>query len=369
MSTLYFLPWCRLQKPYSIGDFTLLPLSRNKQSAVLNPTDVKSVLSILDHFCDLEEQPVSEFTVALCSSRGLLADLPNEESASLQEFVAIACFSALADRDFECEHGRWSNGDCFRLHSCSWSDSFSADNAFRTKRRDGRFVLQGGFPVRYHRPIHTAVVDKIALPEELLGALWNARQNWKVDEWQKWREAIVTFIRANSESQDISWRVDWVLMCSAFQRILGKPTKATHKKAETVNEFSRHVSKPAKRLSIDAEILCEWLGEFCALRGDFAHGKRHSSQPRKWSDDQTHLSVAAIAFPLLVRLLLEEQKLYTAGTEDYAALAALPLFLQQERDSLLQRHDWWRIVLDQKLEVAIKLGLQEAGIGDNGTDR
>lgn len=295
--------------------------------------------------------------------------MTSEESASLQEFVALACFSALSAREFECAHGRWSNSACFRLHSCGpWDGPYSRENAFRIQRCDGRSVLQAGFPVKYHAPVQTAVVEKIALPEELLGGLRNGRQNLNTGEWQKWREAIVTFNRANSEGQDVSWRVDWVLRCGAFQRILGQPNNALHEKNETVKEFRKHISKPAKRLGIDEEILCEWLGEFCALRGDFAHGKRHPNQPRKWQNEQTHLSAAAIAFPLLVRLLLEQRHFYTAGTEDYAALAALPLFLQQERQPKQETKDWWQLVLEQRLAVAIKLGLEKAGAAHCAAD-
>ncbi len=247
-------------------------------------------------------------------------------------------------------------------------DSRQCVQGAATQRRDGRFVLQAGFPIKYHAPLHAAVVDKITLSEQLLGALWKAREEWDAHEWQKWREAIVTFNRANSESQDVSWRVDWILMCGAFQRILGKAAKALHKQDETVNELRKHLLKPAKRLGADHEIVCEWVREFCAMRGDFAHGKRHPTQPRKWREDQTHLSVAAIAFPLLIRLLLQEKHLYTLRLEDHAALAALPLYLNQAQSLSQQPIEWWRMVLDQKLAVAISMGLKESSPTGQGAN-
>jgi hypothetical protein len=361
MSTLHFLPWCRLERPYHVGEFALLPVSREIPTPNLDEADKNSILTILNHFRDVTEEPVHEFTVASCDSRGLLADLTDEESASLQEMVALACFSALADREFEHEVGKWSNTDCFRLHSYGpWTGSAAPDNAFRVLRRDGHSVLQAGFSVKYHIPMHAAVVEKIHLPEPFLRSLWQARESWSPDEWQKWREAIVTFNRANSDSPDVSWRVDWILMCAAFQRLLGKPGKAVHKQEETIKGFRKHLVKPAKRLGLDPEILCEWVGEFCSMRGDFAHGKRHPTQPRKWSSDQVHLTVGAVAFPLLVRLLLHEENVSTLGTAEYATLAALVLFLEQERNKAQKRSELWRIILDKRLEVAIRLGLAQA---------
>src|SRR5215471_13751110 len=113
MSTLYFLPWCRLLKSYSAGEFILLPLSRSAPPAC-DATEMESVLAMLNHFCDLKGQPIHEFTVVHCKDRGVLADLVDEDSAALQEFVAVACFTALAGRDFEHESGNWANSDCFR---------------------------------------------------------------------------------------------------------------------------------------------------------------------------------------------------------------------------------------------------------------
>lgn len=362
MSTLYFLPWCRLQDTTSVGGLTLFSVRRDVKPESMVAAQFESILKILSHFHGLDEHPVGEFSVAACMTRGVLADLAEEEAATLQEFVALVCFSALSVRDFESEHGRWSNSDCFRLHACGpWSGSLSPDNAFRIHRGDGVSVLQAGFPVKYHEPPHAAPIDNVQVSEKLLRSLWSYRQQAQNGEWQKWREAIVTFNRANSDGQDISWRVDWVLRCSAFQRILGKPTKALQEKKQTVEEFRKHISEPAKRLCMDETVLCDWLGEFCALRGDFAHGKRHPNQPRQWQKEQTHLSAAAIAFPVLVRFLLAQQKLYTTTIDDYASLAALCLFLEEHRGLSHGSKPWYDIFLEQRLDVAIKLGLQEAG--------
>jgi hypothetical protein len=116
----------------------------------------------------------------------------------------------------------------------------------------------------------------------------------------------VTFNRANSDSKDVSWRVDWVLMCAAFQRLLGTLTKALHRAGETVAKFKKHISMPANKVGVDVTIAYDWLEEFCSLRGDFAHGKRHPTQPRKWDNETIHLLTAAITLPLLIRTLLQE---------------------------------------------------------------
>lgn len=68
--------------------------------------------------------------------------------------------------------------------------------------------------------------------------------------------------------------------------------------------------------------------------------------------------MAAITFPLLVRTLLQQQGLYSLAPDDFASLAALPELLETERNHH-PRAKWWQLVMNQKLAVALKLGLEE----------
>jgi hypothetical protein len=59
-----------------------------------------------------------------------------------------------------------------------------------------------------------------------------------------------------------------------------------------------------------APVRYEWLKEFYRVRGDFSHGRLTTRQPMAWPNPFEHLTLAAIAFPLLVRCLLQRAGTY-----------------------------------------------------------
>jgi hypothetical protein len=72
----------------------------------------------------------------------------------------------------------------------------------------------------------------------------------------------------------------------------------------------------------------EWLSEFYRVRGDFAHGRLTTRQPMVWNATE-HLALAAIAFPFVVRCLLQRAGAYTLTRDDIAAIETFEPFADQ----------------------------------------
>ena len=62
--------------------------------------------------------------------------------------------------------------------------------------------------------------------------------------------------------------------------------------------------------------------------GDFAHGRLTTRQPMVWNATE-HLALAAIAFPFVVRCLLQRAGAYTLTRDDIAAIETFEPFADQ----------------------------------------
>ena len=149
--------------------------------------------------------------------------------------------------------------------------------------------------------------------------------------------------------------MEWVLTCSAFERLLEAPSKAkeiAHLFSETLRPTKSISANAAKRASPrkkdgGSSLRYEWMSEFYRIRGDFAHGKLKTEQPRMWTPSE-HLVLAAISFPLCMRALLQQKGHYLLTDDDreqidaFESLADQTGFLAEPPDSSGSGDSWWR---------------------------
>jgi hypothetical protein len=106
----------------------------------------------------------------------------------------------------------------------------------------------------------------------------------------------------------------------------------------------------------------EWMREFYRIRGDFAHGKLTSQQPTVWSPLE-HLVLGTIAFPLVVKSLLQAAGKYAFTTGDQAqidvfeALADTKDFLRPPADQKNSIDSHWKRLRDAR---ALRLTVEKA---------
>ena len=225
MPTLQFMPWCHIDKMYSVGEITLIPFECDELNENLDELTKRQIKIILASYKNLEGRPVRKATLVQYEDRPLLADLGDDELEATRESVELACFCGLAKREYF-RPGLYCNTDCFVLygHKFSQEPDFVAITSRRCDGRTyiGRFLATTVFSV----PVHVSTIEAVALDAELLDALVAFRKQVSNDEWSRWQNAIACFNQASTDNSTFRYQVEWVLLCSAFQRILRARSKA-----------------------------------------------------------------------------------------------------------------------------------------------
>jgi len=231
----------------------------------------------------------------------------------------------------------------------------------RTWRREGyTWSLWTLDSVVVSVPAHVRPVRFVPLDLPLLEALVAfARRGGS--EWGRWQHALSCFNQANTDSDAFRYQVEWGLLCSAFERLLD----AAPDYEDVAGKFVKSMTPSKPLLARDARrridrwkdpaapVRLEWLKEFYRVRGDFAHGRLTTRQQMAWAPRE-HLMLAAIAFPLLVRCLLQGAGAYTLARGDLAVVEAFESFADQAGflapppDSRGSIDTWWTRILGQR---------------------
>lgn len=328
MPQLRYMPWCHLDKPYQVGDIALVPLHRDQPMEGLDRLTVAYARLILRAYRNTSGLPVRNAVLVRYKDRDLLADLSADENAEAFELGQVAAFAGLANREYFTQMGNYCNADCFRMYGQPFREepSFSA---ITSRRADGRNM--NGIAISelsISEPPHVGH-QKVKLDEGLIQAICAHRTNADADEWARWQNAISCFNQANTDDSASMYQVEWVLLCSAFEHLLGSESKAddvARRFAAATPDLrsSPAIQSPRKldRWRDEGQPLRqEWMREFYRIRGDFAHGRLTTRQPCAWRVHE-HLFLSAVAFPLLVRCLLKAAGRYTFSEADERQLWA-----------------------------------------------
>jgi len=329
MLILQFMPWCRIDKTYAVGDVTIIPFRRDGPVEGVNAVTTSQIKTILASYKNLEGQPVREAALVRYTDRPLLADLSDDELEITHEWVELACFCGLAKREYFNQLGPYCNTDCFAFYAQGIGEP--GFTTIVSRRREGRTLNTWPLDkILFSVPVHVSPIDRVALDERLLDGLVAFRKEASDDEWSRWQNAISCFNQANTDNDTIRYQVEWVLLCSAFEHILEAKSKAEDVAKRftdaLVPSTSLLVGK-AKRYSaqkkwdVNKPLRYEWMNEFYRIRGDFAHGRLKTRQPAVWNPPE-HIVLATIAFPLLVRCLLQKRGKYELTDKDRAQVNA-----------------------------------------------
>jgi hypothetical protein len=349
--SLHFLPWCHLERAFSAGGVTLLPIDLSDPPSQLDDETIRSVRSVLSDFIGITGQPVEKFAVVSLHNHILLDYLVDPaDAAAIRDYIDIACLSGLSDREFLGRAEPYCNSDCFLYYERRF-DSVTGVRAPMFRRRDNTaFGPAAGPAMRVHVPIHTAVVPRVTLDEGFFRALVSFREivltSSESESWIAWQEAIYCFNQANTDNESMSEHLEWVLMSSALERILGAPGNSD----AIAKRFIEAIVPRRPQLYFDLSLLRDWVREFYRLRGDFAHGRIRSRKLRRW-ESWHHLLFGAIAFPLLVKSLLENEKAYKFTENDHCQLAALAWILRESLDPSATAKSWHQYISDQHLLI------------------
>ena len=336
-----------MDRAFSAGGVTLFPIDLTDPPAQLDDETIKSVTSVLSDFIGITGQPVKNFAVVSLHNHILLDYFVDPaDVAAIRDCIDIACLSGLSDREFLGRAQPYCNSDCFQLYERRF-DSVTGVRAPLLRRRDNTaFGPAAGLAMRVHVPIHAAAVPLISLDEGFFQALVTFRDvllaGSDSERWTPWQEAIYCFNQANTDNERMSGQLEWVLMSSALERLL----RAQGNADAVAKRFIEAIVPEQPQIYFDLTLLREWVREFYRLRGDFAHGRIQSRIPRRW-ESWHHLLFGAIAFPLLTKALLENEKSYVFTENDHCQLAALAWMLKEALDASATSKSWHQYVSDQ----------------------
>lgn len=364
------MPWCPLDKEYEVGEISLIPFDRAATNDQYDSTELSQVLSILSSYRDFEGRPNPELTLVKYQGRPMFSELPSEEYEIARELVELACFSAISRRTYF-SFGDYCNATNFILYGQRFTVgsnhvvivSRRGDGATNSMRAIGNTV--------FSMPSQAKPLGKVNLDEQLLDSVVAFREGADSKEWSRWQNSIACFNLANTDADNITHQVEWTLLCSAFERLLAADSKAIDVAMRFSAVFaptnpipiSDATRKPSRCSDKTKPLSLEWMREFYSVRGDFAHGKLNTGQPLAWHPLE-HLSLARIAFPLLLKCLLSIAGKYTVTEHDLAEIDAFEClanaaFLTEPPDSQGSMDSWWQRCQSQaKRQITIKAAVK-----------
>jgi hypothetical protein len=327
---LAFMPWCKINRHYVVDPIEIFPFERHGVVADIDAGSQCSVNSIMRSYKTIEGRPVHRAALVRYRDKSPTEELAEEERETLYELMSLACFSGLSAREYFSTPGAYCNTDCFTLYVQRFGDF----TALVTRRREGRTMSAWPLDdISITIPLHCDAVSEVSVDGALLESLIRYRTQAETGEWARWQNATSCFNQANTDGNNISYRVEWVLLTSAFEHLLN--ARADYDDVAT--KFSAALPVGESVLARDARrrlatwrdhgqpLRHEWMREFYRIRGDFAHGRLTTRQPSVWNE-QEHLVLATIAFPLIVKWLLSSAGVYQLTDDDQAQIDSFESF-------------------------------------------
>jgi hypothetical protein len=346
MSMISFMPWCRIDRDYDVGEVKIIPFRKDMPLQGLHDAEQDRLSTILATYRSIEDEPVDHAAILQFAGRDVTDELAEEERERIFEAAELACFSGLANRQYFNPLGPYCNSDCFAVYIQKFD--LSGFSVIQTRRREGAtFNVWPIDRVSVTVPVHCHTIRDVSLDETLLKALTGQRARCDEEEWGRWRNALTCFNLANSDSEGTRLHVEWVLLCSAFEHILGARAEARDVAERFCEQFTPKtglLAQDARRRSerwmfAGRQLAYEWIREFYRIRGDFAHGRLQIRQPAVWKKLE-HVVLATIAFPLLAKSLLQKAGVYALSNEDLVQIEAF--------EKLADTEDFLRPPIDQR---------------------
>ena len=141
MSMLLFLPWCRIDNIYKIGNIEILPFERHNPIEGLDDAAQCRVNAIMASYKTIEGRPVDNAALIRYSNRSPIDNLSEDEIETAYELASLACFCGLVKREFFNPGGTYCNSDCFNLYTQKFDRADFI--TFMTRRREGQ-TMDGG---------------------------------------------------------------------------------------------------------------------------------------------------------------------------------------------------------------------------------
>jgi len=357
MSMLAFFPWFSIEAAANFGGFELVPYWRGSLPMGEGTPEQQVLDRVLLPYRETLTRTVDRCTLLRSRESQLTDDLSDDEIADAFACAEVVAFAALSARTFFNPIGSYANRDQFRLTVQAFSEP-GGGVLISDTRRDGRHgVYFAADSVLVARPTHVVDGRKPKLDVDLLNALFAQQE---LPRWADYREAIVWFNSANTDSPDIMKETEHIFLVSAFERLLDLKSGKNDDLAtsfvslispsETIEPSAcTRIARPdvLARFASSKSLRELWIRDFYRLRGQFAHGRIAHGYPAVWTLDE-HLLFASVAFPMMTRVRLAESATYELTENDKILLDSFEKLLcadhfavpPHEDDARRQENTW-----------------------------
>ena len=370
MAVLFFLPWTSVAEELRIAGMRLIPYARGRLPGELMGISQQVLDSVLGNYGDRGRgaqpaQPIHRAAFLLW--RDDAPGLEVSDSQIQQRLVegSYFAFSAMASRRL-CSTFEYYNSDTLQIVAQRFDAHSPAHSCITTRRRDGgtQNMLAGGGGLKFIQPYHVDNSARISVDVPLLEALLRLPDG---ELKQRIDEAIVAFLRANTDATSMDERSELILMRIAFDTLLAAShDKPAFRRAVTAHfdevpnppiwhkgslgeaTWREHWNSPIGR-PLDA-----WVHDFSAARNAAAHASNTTQKGSLWPR-HNHLLFASWLLPLIVKKLLAHEGLYELSDEDKVARAGFEVFLAHDLLALADKKS--EILGWQKAEAELFLPL------------
>lgn len=370
-----FLPFLRLKTPCTVAGVEFVPL-RVAEGNV--PAIVESAIRPLDRilsgYIDRHGKPLDNCVVATIPGRGW--DLDRADFPVVTWAASLLFLASWSCNDYYPRFGGdYVNSSNFRVVGQAYSGSTPGYIAVSARRRDGS-TTDGGYEhgeFKFSLPLQVSIGDAASVDVKLLAALdaANASGSTVID---RLRTALPFVELANTDDDFMTEHAEAILMGSAFEQLLAGDASAyklARKFGELFGQFGSVTVDDGRKERPDIQIdrsapdiaaaqpkwwvHRKWMEELYDVRSKVVHRGDHSSRSWGWQIGE-HLVMAAHAFPLAVKLLLEKEGHYAVTDEDRGACVATDLLLVEkewveDRDGRNEGRSWNEIVRKTRRSV------------------
>lgn len=329
MPMLAFLPWLNIKAPIVQGLFHLFP----QVVGDVPPDGVGSLISaetmgkLLSQYRELANFPLRVVTVLQHDGRPLGEDFDDADRAAIFRFGQHLAVSGLSDRRFigGFMDGYTSAGH-YQVVIQAFTEPYTGSISLSHRRKDGHSsVMLGQSDVHFVRPAHLVSQGEPNINLRLLAALQSV-QTLPQAVHEHVDASVTQYLLANSDSPDVPLEAESIATYAALERVSDsdQSLRDIRKKLPTLLalvEGSPWTARLRDELDLPSDgempVLHAWLQQIYALRGNVAHGKPAHWAPQQWSQHE-HLVAGAFIYPLVLKCLLAQHKLYALNEEDVA---------------------------------------------------
>lgn len=363
MSMLAFFPWFSIEASASFGGFELIPYRRGFLPMGEDTPDQQVLDRVLLPYRETLARTVDRCTLLRSRGLQLTDDLSDDEIADAFACAEAVAFAALSARTFFNPIGAYANRDQFRLTVQAFSEPGGGVLISDTRRDGHHGVYFATDSVLVARPTHVVDGRRPKLDVDLLTALFVQKE---LPRWADYREAIVWFNSANTDSPDVLKETEHIFLVSAFERLLdlksGKDDDLASSfvsliaPSETIEPSAcARIARPdvLARFASSKSLREVWIRDFYRLRGQFAHGRIAHGYPAVWTLAE-HLLFASVAFPLMARVKLAGAASYALTENDNILLDSFEKLLcadhfaePRHEDAAGQQESLWNDILNK----------------------